>query len=213
MSIPSLKKETLVSAAASLAAHDRHFAQILNEHGPPPLWSRRPGFATLIQIILEQQVSLSSAAAIFARLRNGVSPFRPERFLELGPEKIAACGLTRQKTAYCLHLSNALVDKQIDLSALKSLPDQEVKAALLKLKGIGSWSADVYLLMALRRPDIWPAGDLALAIALRDLKKLESTPTHDQLLHWGERWRPFRSVAARMLWQFYLANRAARNRL
>ena len=92
------------------------------------------------------------------------------------------------------------------------MPDVEARTELLKLKGIGAWSADVYLLMALLRPDIWPAGDLALAIAVRDLKQLERTPTPNELLELGESWRPLRSVAARMLWQSYLANRAAKNR-
>ena len=213
LATPSLSQEALVAAARDLAARDRDLARILIKHGPPPLWSRRPGFATLIKIILEQQVSLSSAAAVFSRLQKGVSPFRPERFLELGTEHIAACGLTRQKTAYCLHLSQAIVSKQTNLNGLRLLPDDEARATLLKLKGIGAWSADVYLLMALRRPDVWPAGDLALAVALRDLKRLNRTPTPDQLVESGERWRPFRSVAARMLWQFYLANRSTKTHI
>jgi DNA-3-methyladenine glycosylase II len=210
LATPALTVETLAQAAAELASRDPDLARIFNQHGPPPLWSRRPGFSTLIQIILEQQVSLSSAAAIYARLRRGVTPFSPERFLELGPRRVAACGLTRQKTEYCLHLSQAILGKEITLGNLRNMEDEEVKKALMKLKGIGSWSADVYLLMALLRPDIWPAGDLALAIALRDVKGLRSTPTPDQLIKCAEQWRPFRSVAARMLWQFYLAKRAIR---
>jgi DNA-3-methyladenine glycosylase II len=208
LAIPALTEETLSDAAEELARRDPDFHKILLTHGPPPLWSRRPGFPTLIHIILEQQVSLASAAAVFSRLRKNVVPLRPERLLELGPQKISACGLTRQKTAYCLHLSQSIVNKEISLNKLKSMPDGEVKDALLGLKGIGPWSADVYLLMALLRPDIWPSGDLALAVALRDLKKLKSTPSPIELSNWGERWRPLRSVAARMLWQFYLASRA-----
>ena len=207
MAIPSLTHETLTLAAKQLADRDPDFRQILLTHGPPPLWSRRPGFPTLVHIILEQQVSLASAAAVFSRLRKQVVPLRPERFLELGPQKIAACGLTRQKTAYCLHLSQAIVSKEISLNKLRSMSDDDAKASLLKLKGIGSWSADVYLLMALLRPDIWPSGDLALAVALRDLKQLKKTPSPIELMAWGERWRPLRSVAARMLWQFYLVKR------
>jgi len=207
-----LTHETLAIAAAELASRDPNLALIFNQHGPPPLWSRRPGFSTLIQIILEQQVSLSSAAAIYARLRKGVVPFRPERFLELGTQRVAACGLTRQKTEYCLHLSQAIVSNEFDLNRLKVMSDAEAGAALMGLKGIGSWSSDVYLLMALKRTDIWPTGDLALAVALRELKKLNSTPTHAQVEDFGEAWRPLRSVAARMLWQYYLAKRAAKTR-
>lgn len=210
MLVPQLTQETVNEAASELASRDPDLSRILDQHGPPPLWSRRPGFATLIQIILEQQVSLSSAAAIYARLRKGVIPFSPERFLELGRENVAACGLTRQKTEYCLHLSHAITTKQFSPSRLRSLPDEDAREALLKLKGIGSWSADVYLLMALLRPDIWPAGDLALAVAVRDLKALKRTPAPGELVKRSEQWRPYRSVAARMLWQFYLAKRRPR---
>lgn len=212
MAISELTKETLPLAAADLSKRDPDFLRIFKQHGPPPLWSRRPGFITLIQIILEQQVSLSSAAAVFKRLRQQVVPFRPEQFLKLGPKRIAACGLTRQKTEYCLHLSQALVSRKLNLTRLRSLSDTDAKTELLKLKGIGSWSADVYLLMALLRSDIWPAGDLALAIAVRDVKQLKTTPSPPELIEWGERWRPLRSVAARMLWQSYLAKRAAKGR-
>jgi DNA-3-methyladenine glycosylase II len=208
--VPALTEQTLARFAGSLAARDRDLARIIKQYGPPPLWARPATFSTLIKIILEQQVSLSSAAAIFGRLRKGVVPFRPERFIELGRERIAACGLTRQKTDYCLHLSEAIVTRQIRLARLKSMSDDDAKATLLRLKGIGSWSADVYLLMALLRPDVWPAGDLALAVAVRDLKDLKSTPTAAELFELAEQWRPFRSVAARMLWQFYLGQRGVK---
>lgn len=207
-----LTQESLALAAAALASRDPDLARIFARHGAPPLWSRRPGFPTLIQIILEQQVSLLSAAAIYRRLRAGVVPFTPHRFLQLGTQKVAACGLTRQKTEYCLHLSQAIVKKGFQPAKIRHMSDDDARAALISLKGIGAWSADVYLLMALLRPDIWPAGDLALAIAYRDLKTLKTTPKAEELLQLGEKWRPFRSVAARMLWQFYLANRSERQR-
>lgn len=203
----ALTKVNLAAAAKQLARRDRYLASILNKFGPPPLWSRRPGFATLIQIILEQQVSLTSAASLFARLKKNVVPFHPVRMIELGDAHLKSLGLTRQKTAYCLHLAQSLTDKRLRLSQLSRMGDAEAKAALMEIKGLGAWSADVYLLMALRRPDIWPVNDLALAIAVTKLKRLTSRPNSNQLSELAEAWRPYRSVAARMLWQYYLARR------
>jgi DNA-3-methyladenine glycosylase II len=202
-----LTEATLASAAAELAERDRDLRRIFTSYGPPPLWARKPGFPTLIKIILEQQVSLRSAASMFARLRQNVAPFNAARFCELGPDFFRSLGVTRQKTAYCLHLAEALVSKQLRLSRLHSLSDEEVKAELMKLKGIGSWSADIYLLMALQRPDIWPSGDLALAAAVADVRRMDGLPRADELESLAKRWKPYRAVAARMLWQYYLAKR------
>jgi DNA-3-methyladenine glycosylase II len=207
MTPESLSRTSVASAATSLAKRDPDLALILDRHGPPPLWARRPGFATLIQIILEQQVSLSSAASMYKRLRNNVVPFRPYRFIELGEPHLKSLGVTRQKTSYCLHLAECVTVTGLRLPALARMSDDDVKTALTQIKGIGPWSADIYLLMALRRPDIWPVSDLALATAVTKVKKLKKRPTTDQLLRMAESWRPYRSVAARMLWQFYLAER------
>jgi DNA-3-methyladenine glycosylase II len=127
--------------------------------------------------------------------------------VELGEAHLKAMGLTRQKTAYCLHLAESLNDKSLRLKQLARMSDDEARAALMRIKGLGSWSADVYLLMVLRRPDVFPAGDLALITAITELKQLAARPTTDQLLNMAEAWRPYRAVAARMLWQFYLAKR------
>lgn len=197
----------MARAARQLAKRDPDLAFILKNFGTPPLWSRRQGFSTLVQIILEQQVSLASAASIFARLRKSIIPFGPMRMIELGEGHLKSLGLTRQKTSYCLHLSQSLQENRLNLARLRRMSDAEAKAALMEVKGLGSWSADVYLLMALRRPDIWPAHDLALAIAITRLKQLKSRPTPDELFEMAEAWRPYRSVAARMLWQYYLAQR------
>jgi DNA-3-methyladenine glycosylase II len=202
-----LNKESLGRAAQLLARRDKDLASILKQYGPAPLWARKPGFATLVQIILEQQVSLASAAALFARLNKSVIPFRPSQILLLGEPHLRSMGLTRQKTAYCLHLSQSLSEKRLNLSQLSRLSDEHAKARLMEVKGIGSWSADIYLLMALRRSDIWPVSDLALAIAVRQLKQLKKRPDAGVLTEIAESWRPFRSVAARMLWQYYLAQR------
>ena len=202
-----LTQDKLVSAAKLLARRDPDLGRIFKQLGPPPLWGRRPGFSTLVKIILEQQVSLSSAAALFRRLQKNVVPFHPSRMLELGEPHLKASGLTRQKTAYCLHLAESIDSKRLRLPQLARMSDEEVKAALMEIKGLGSWSADVYLLMVLRRPDIFPATDLALVIAVTEVKRLPRRPSTNELIALAENWRPYRSVAARMLWQFYLATR------
>jgi len=203
----TLTEITVARAARILVKRDSDLALILERHGPPPLWARPPGFATLIQIILEQQVSLASAAALFARLKRSVVPFRPARMLELGEAHLKASGLTRQKTSYCLHLSESLTEKRLQLSRLPLMNDADVRAALMQIKGLGNWSADVYLLMVLLRPDVFPARDLALVTAVTEVKQLPSRPNSNQLQAMAEEWRPYRSVAARMLWQSYLAKR------
>jgi DNA-3-methyladenine glycosylase II len=203
----ALTEGSLAEAAKYLARRDQDLAFILGKYGPPPMWARKPGFATLVHIILEQQVSLAAAATMFARLKANTVPFHPRRMIELGEAHLKSLGLTRQKTAYCLHLAESLSDKRLQLAQLTRLSDADARAALMEVKGIGSWSADVYLLMVQRRPDIFPANDLALITAVARLKQLTSRPTSNQILEMAEQWRPFRSVAARMLWQFYLAKR------
>ncbi len=175
--------------------------------GPPPLWAREPGFPTLIHIILEQQVSLASARAAFERLREAAAPhpLTPERFLSFDDAALKAIGFSRQKTAYARHLAEAIVLGRFDVDALASLPDADVRAALLQLKGVGPWSAGIYLLMALRRPDAWPSGDLALAAAAQRVKRLPTRPAPDYLEAMSEAWRPWRAVAARVLWHYYLS--------
>ncbi len=206
-----LTKLSLAASARHLARRDKDLAAIFKTHGPPPLWSRKPGFTTLVQIILEQQVSLASAASMYKRLSENIQPFEPDRVIQLGEPHLKSLGLTRQKTAYCVHLAQSINSKSLNLRGLSKMIDEDAKAALMQVKGIGSWSADIYLLMVLRRPDIWPASDLALATAVTKLKKLKQRPTTDQLFGIADRWRPFRSVAARMLWQYYLARREVNN--
>lgn len=207
MAPEQLSKTSLAAVAQHLAKRDRDLAAIFKAYGPPPLWSRKAGFATLVQIILEQQVSLASAASMYKRLTDNIQPFGPDRVIELGEPHLKSLGLTRQKTAYCIHLAESLNSNSLNLRGLAKMNDGDAKAALMQVKGIGSWSADIYLLMVLRRPDIWPASDLALATAVTRVKNLKQRPTTEQLFGLAERWRPFRSVAARMLWQYYLAPR------
>ena len=191
-----------------LSRRDPALGRVLKEIGPPPMWNRKPGFPTLLHIILEQQVSLASAQAAFDRLSAAAAPLTPERFLQLDDARLKAIGFSRQKTAYGRHLAQSILEGRCNLTALSRIDDESARAELLKLKGIGPWSADIYLLMALRRPDVWPSGDLALASAAQKVKRLRSRPTPDELDALGEAWRPWRAVAARVLWHYYLSERA-----
>jgi DNA-3-methyladenine glycosylase II len=202
-----LTPERLRCAAFALAARDEDLARLLREDGVPPLWARRPGFACLVHMILEQQVSLASARACFDKLRAELGRLTPRTFLTLSDGRLERIGFSRQKTAYCRGLAQALLAKQLDLRSLERSSDAQVCLELRRLKGIGTWTAEVYLLMALRRPDVWPAGDLALATAVQQAKALRARPDPDRLRELARAWKPWRSVAARMLWQNYLKRR------
>jgi DNA-3-methyladenine glycosylase II len=206
-SLRPLTQKTLALAARELAARDRLLANIHATYGDPPLWQRASGFRTLVHIILEQQVSLSSAKSMLLRLETAVQPFTPERFLEVGDEHLRRLGVTRQKSAYVLHLSDEIVRGELNFRRLARLSNDEALVTLTRIKGIGLWSANIYLLMAMRRADIWPAGDLALAVAIHELKNLKKRPSPEELEAFAEQWRPHRAVAARMLWQYYLGRK------
>ncbi len=190
-----------------LCRRDPDLRRVVKQFGPPPLWAREPGFSTLIHIILEQQVSLASARAAHHRLIELARPLTPRRFLRFDDATLKTCGFSRQKTAYCRHLAQSIMERSLDLEALASLDDDAVKSELEKIKGIGRWTSDIYLLMALRRPDIWPRGDLALAAAAHEVKQLERRPTQDELDSLSLAWKPWRAVAARILWHHYLGRR------
>ncbi len=201
---PCLTPATLRSATEYLASQDSDLGLSLALYGVPPLWDRPQGFTTLIQIILEQQVSLASAAATFSRLNLEVMPFTPAQFIKCGDLFLRKCGVTRQKAGYCLHLAEAICADRLHMDRLNEMGDVEVSAALMKIKGIGPWTARIYLLMALLRPDVWPSGDIALAEAARRIKGLSKRPSQEKLSQMAEAWQPYRSVAARILWFHYL---------
>jgi len=204
--IPPLTDVTLPQAVAALAGGDPRLARIVADYGPPPMWAREPGFPTLLLTILEQQVSLASARAAYVKLLAVAGPLTPERFLELDDAELRTAGFSRQKTRYGRELASAIASGQLDLDGLQALDDETARAALTRIKGIGGWTADIYLLLALRRPDIWPVGDLALARAVQRVTELPAAPTPDQMEAVGAIWRPWRAVAARLLWHYYLSN-------
>jgi DNA-3-methyladenine glycosylase II len=202
---PALDVPRLHAAARSLAARDPDLAAILARLGPPPLWDREPGFGTLVAIVLEQQVSLQSGAAAFERLRLAAGSVDPESVVRLGEDGARRAGLTRQKARYVVAVAEAALDGRFDPAAIAAADDDDARALLTTMVGIGRWTADIYLLMALGRPDVWPDGDLALATAMRRAKGLGILPDTAAQRRLAEGWRPWRAVGARLLWHAYLA--------
>jgi len=183
------------------------FAAILSEAGPPRFRRRRNSFATLLHIILEQQVSIDAAAAMHRRLSEVCRPLTPETFLALDDMVLRACGFSRQKMGYARGLAEKVRLGEFDFDRLAEADDETAQAALLSLKGIGRWSSEVYLLFALGRADMWPAADLGLQLAVGERLALASRPAEPELRRMGETWRPWRSVAACLFWQSYLHKR------
>jgi len=202
-----LNEEAFFQGVRFLADRDEHLANVVKTYGQPRLWVRDPGFPTLVYIILEQQVSLASAKAAFDRLNGIVRPLTPRRFLKLTNAELLRIGFSRQKTLYTRLLAESLSRRYFDLGDLRDLEDDAVRKMLTTFKGIGKWTADIYLLSALRRPDIWPTGDLALATAVQEVKHLRQRPSPERLEKMSASWRPWRAVAARLFWHAYLAKR------
>lgn len=204
----TLTRARLHDAVHELAARDRDLARIVRDFGQPPLWARPRGFPTVVRIILEQQVSLASAAALFARLeRHFDGSLTPARVVERGEPALLALGLTRQKARYVTGLAAQIESGQLSLQRIARLPDAAAEQALVQVSGIGPWTAGVYLLMALRRPDVWPPGDLGLHKSLAEVRGLPAVPSSAEAADFALRWRPFRAVAARLLWHSYLSRR------
>lgn len=201
---PSLTKAKLREGVTKLCRRDPDLNKIVVTIGPPPMWVRKQGFSTLVYIILEQKVSIVSAKAVYQRLMDVMETPTPQEFLGLSDSELKLIGFSRQKMRYCRLLAESILTGVLDLSALRRMSDDAAHAKLTTMKGIGPWSADVYLLTALRRPDIWPSADIALAAAVQRVKRLRSRPTAEKLEVLGRRWTPWRSVAARLLWHHYL---------
>ena len=205
VSIPALTEADLPAAVTLLAARDPGLAAIAARFGVPPLWAREPGFPTLVHLVLEQQVSLASAKAAFDRLVCATGTLTPAAFLALDDAELLAIGFSRQKTRYARALAEAVSSGDLDLDALQDMDDHEVDRRLTAVPGIGPWTATIYRLMVLLRPDAWPAGDIALAQSVAETRGLAGRPTPGELRAIAEDWRPWRAVAARMLWHHYLS--------
>lgn len=202
-----LTREIYDQAIAELAHRDPRLAAALAAWGAPPFWAHPPGFAGIVLGILAQQVSLESARATFARLEATLGAVEPERFLTLDEAALKTMGLSRQKASYARGVAEDVVTRRLDLASLQGMDDETARARLMQIRGIGAWTAGVYMLLALRRRDAWPAGDLAVAKAIQELDGLPETPATEEAERIAERWRPWRAVAARMLWHYYLSKR------
>jgi len=200
----------LAAALDALARADPDLGAVVARFGPPPLWAREPGFPTLVHLILEQQVSLASAQAAFDRLRAATGPLTPAAFLALDDAALLAIGFSRQKARYGRALAAAVQDGSLDLGGLHALDDDGVDAALTAVPGIGPWTATIYRLMVLLRPDAWPVHDIALAQAIAEVRGLDRRPSAGEMHALADGWRPWRAVAARVLWHHYLSVRAER---
>ncbi|QNK64066.1 DNA-3-methyladenine glycosylase 2 family protein [Pedobacter sp. PAMC26386] len=183
---------------------DEVIAEIYRQIQSPPNWSRPPGFITLSKIILEQQVSLSSANAHFLKLNGYIEEFTPSNILNLSDHEMRDCQISRQKSKYLRELSNAILNKDIDLEELANLDEIEIRKQLTKIKGIGHWTVDVYLMFCLGAKDILPLGDIAV---VNTIKELTNAATKEEMIALSEKWKPFRSLATYFLWHHYLVKR------
>lgn len=191
----------------ALSERDEVFTTIIEKHSYPPMWTRPASFATLIHIILEQQVSLASALAAFNKLKEKIGAITPEKLLQLSDEEMKACYFSRQKMVYARHLAETIISKKIQFKKLSVSSDEAVRVALKQVKGIGDWTADVFLMFALQRADVFPIGDLAMVNALKEVKQLPKHTAKEELLLMAEPWRPYRSIAAMLLWHHYIKTR------
>lgn len=198
-------KATFYPICDQLALMDPDLATIITNHGYPPLWSRPNTFETLVHIILEQQVSLASALSALNKLKERVQELTPARLLLLTDDEMRACYCSRQKTTYIRYLAEVLLSGQLNLTELEHLPNDEIRAKLITLKGIGNWTIDVYLMFVLQRADIFPSGDLAAVNAMKRVKGLPKDTTKEELIELASSWQPYRTVATMLLWHFYLS--------
>ncbi|HLX92452.1 MAG TPA: hypothetical protein VKR32_12265 [Puia sp.] len=206
--ISVFNQENFHQLCDGLAKKDTHLRDIIKRFGYPPMWQRKPGFETLVHIILEQQVSLASARAALDKLKAKLGKVTPEKLLALTDAELRACYFSRQKTIYVRALAEAIVRGDLRIRQLKMAPDDQVRAALKKIKGIGDWTVDVFLLMALQRINIFPTGDLAMINSLKKVKALPALTTREEILVLAAAWEPYRSLATMILWHSYLMERS-----
>lgn len=202
-----LNTRTYGQGIKELAARDSDLAQILSKWGKPPFWTHESGFSGIVLSILAQQVSLESAEAAFTKLKQAIPSMSPEEYMSLNDVRLKTIGFSRQKASYVRGIAQGILNAEIDLESVESMKDDEARFSLIQLRGIGPWTADTYLLFCLRRADAWPVGDLALIKAIEGLKGLTAPLAAEEADRLAEHWRPWRAVAARLLWYHYLCSR------
>ncbi len=195
------------STVDRLASSDVHLGRVVDDHGHPRRFSRPASFQTLILLILEQQVSLDSARAAYDRLDELIPGVDAAALVDLSDQQLRDVGFSRQKTRYARELAERVLDGRLDLTELTSLADDEARSKLTAVPGIGPWTADVFLMSSLGRPDVWPIGDRALQVATAEALELAAVPDPTDLAEIGDRWRPHRTFAAQILWHGYLSRR------
>jgi len=200
------------SICNKLSRKDKDLRLIIDTHGHPPMWTRPATFQTLILFILEQQVSLASAYAAFKKLKQGIGFVTPAKILALSDAELKACYFSRQKIVYARELAKAVQSKQLSLKKLHASHEDDIRLELKKIKGIGDWTVDVYLMHALQRTDLFPLGDIALVNSLKEIKQLPHHITREEMLMIAEPWRPYRTIASMILWHAYIQKRGIRLR-
>ena len=198
-------RDSFHSFCDKLIATDTDLAAIFNAYGYPPFWNRPNTFETLVHIILEQQVSLASALSALNKLKERLQELTPARLLLLTDEEMRGCYVSRQKNIYLKHLAEAILSGKLNLESLQDMPEDEVRARLTALKGIGNWTADIYLIFVLQNPDVFPIGDLAAVNAIKRVKNLTADTTREQVLEVAAQWQPYRTIATMLLWHYYLS--------
>ena len=186
---------------------DKDLHAIIRQYGHPPMWTRPASFQTLILFILEQQVSLASAYAAFKKLKARIGYVTPSKILSLTDAELRSCYFSRQKIIYARELAKAVQSKQLRLHKFSNAHEDEIRVELKKIKGIGDWTVDVYLMHSLQRTDLFPLGDIALVNSLREIKRLHPHTTKEIMLKLAEPWRPYRTVASMILWHAYIKKR------
>ena len=200
-------EDNFISLCDKLARKDKDLKAVIKQHGYPPLWGRVPSFATLIHIILEQQVSLASAKAAFLKLEAKIGHITPEKVLVLTDEEMKACYFSRQKIIYARHLANAIINNEFSIDKIVTLDDEALRTEMKKLKGIGDWTIDVFMMMALHRRDCFPTGDIALMKSIKEVKRLDNNTSKEEVLVIANKWKPYRTIAAFIFWHAYIKKR------
>ena len=202
--IQKLNNRTLALGINHLKKVDSDFKTILRDRDDQiNTFKKTGGFEGLISLIVEQQLSVASAKAIFSRVKLICGDFEATTFLRISEEELKATGLSRQKVTYCRNVAEAVVNKTLDFKKLEKMADQEVVAKLVQIKGIGEWTAQCYLMACMKRLDAWPSADLGLIVAIQKIKKIKERPKSLTIEKMAEPWKPYRSIAALLLWSTY----------
>lgn len=210
--ITNFNKRNFRATCRKLATMDADLAAIIRSYGYPPMWTRPATFQSLILYILEQQVSLASAYAAFKKLKEKVGFVTPAKILLLSDAALRACYFSRQKIIYAKELAGIIREKKLILKKLADKQEDDIRHELKKIKGIGDWTVDVYLMHSLQRTDLFPLGDVALVNSLKEIKQLHKHISKEEMLEIAEPWRPYRTIAAMILWHAYIQKRGIKLR-